>query len=72
MKWELPSGMLEFIEQNFEVYIKEKSLKENILAKHPVPKNMKKVRKLDIFLQELMKDCKNKVEFELESIYEKI
>ena len=68
----LSADMLDFVHENFEVYIKEKCLKENILDIHPKPKNMNKVRKLDTFMQDLMKERKKKVELELESTFEKI
>ena len=51
--WTLPEEMLEYVNEQFENYIKEKDLKESILSLHPIPSNMRKVKKLDIFLQEL-------------------
>jgi len=70
--WELPDGMLKYVEQHFEEYIKEKKVKEEILVKYPIPNYMKKVKKLDEFFQELMKEKKKKVELELETTLEKI
>ena len=51
--WTLPEEMLEYVNEQFENYINEKDLKESILSLHPIPSNMRKVKKLDIFLQEL-------------------
>ena len=70
--WTLPEEMLEYVNEQFENYINEKDLKESILSLHPIPSNMRKVKKLDIFLQELMKDGKKKSELELEALYEKL
>ena len=43
-----------------------------ILATNPVPTNLNKVRKLDMYLHELMKDGKRKSELDLESTFEKL
>lgn len=58
--WELTEEMLQYVTEQFEIYIKEKDVKEEILDKNPIPKNMKKVRKLDFFLQKLMTEKKKR------------
>ena len=70
--WSLPDEMLEYVNEQFEKYIKEKDLKESIMSLHPIPSNMRKVKKLDMFLQELMKDARKKNELDLETTFEKL
>ena len=48
--------MLEFVNEQFKNYITEKDPKESILSLHPIPSSIRKVKKLDMFLQELMID----------------
>ena len=64
--------MLEYVNEQFEKYIKEKDLKESIMWLHPIPSNMRKVKKLDMFLQELMKDARKKNQLDLETTFEKL
>ena len=70
--WELPQEMLDYVIDQFETYIKEKDIKDKVLSINPVPTNMRKVRKLDMYLHELMKDSKKKSELELEAVFEKL
>ena len=71
--WELPEEMLEYVNVQFGNYIKERDLKDCVLSLNPVPSNnMRKVKRLDMFLHELMKDVRKKTELNLETAYEKL
>ena len=70
-RWQLPESLLEFIENNFEKYIPDKDLKESVMVPNPKPENMASVRKLDCYLQELMKDKKKSQELSLDATFEK-
>ena len=50
--------MASYANDNSENYIPEKDVKEAILTKTPRPENLDPVKKLDIYLQELLKQKK--------------
>ena len=58
----LPEEKLEYVNEQFENYIKEKDLKESILSLHPIPSNMREVKKLDMFIQKLTTGARKKCE----------
>lgn len=48
--WNLLLEMMDYVTEQFENYTKEKDIKESVLAVNPVPSNMTKVRRLDMYL----------------------
>lgn len=48
--------MGEYANTNFESYVKEADIKQQILMKNPVPDNLDQVRKLDDFVRDILKD----------------
>ena len=50
--------MASYANDNSENYIPEKDVKEAILKKTPRPENLDPVKKLDVYLQELLKQKK--------------
>ena len=71
-KWELPREMLDYVKENFENYIKEKDVKETILTDNPRPRNIKPVRKLDTYLNDLLKDKRKNIELTFDTKLEKV
>ena len=71
-KWSLPTSLEEYLKENFEKFIPEKNIKESILAHHPKPENMVPGRKLDCYLQDLLKDKKKSQELAIDATLEKI
>ena len=71
-KWSLPTSLEEYLKENFEKFIPEKNIKESILAHHPKPENMVPGRKLDCYLQDLLKDKKKSQELVIDATLEKI
>jgi len=53
----------------FETYVSDKEVKETVLLQNPCPGNLHPVRKMDDFLDDLMKDKKKA---DLESILERV
>ena len=61
-KWDLPSELPSYASTQFEKYITEKTIHDAICEVHPVPNNLNRVKKMDEFLRELLKE-KNKNNF---------
>ena len=56
-KWELdPPELAIYTNDDFNVFIQEKNLKDNILIKTPVPSNMQEVKKIDTFMLQILKE----------------
>ena len=51
--------MASYANDNSEKYLAEKDVKEAILIKTPMPENLDPVKKLDKYLQELLKQKKD-------------
>ena len=51
-KWKLPSDMADYANRQFEVYIPDKDIEENVLENHPVPSNIQEVKSVDDFLRQ--------------------
>ena len=64
--------MASYANKYFEEFIPEGDLKEAILTQSPVPENIETVKKLDDFLQGLLKEKKKTNEKNLENIFEKL
>ena len=52
----LPTDMAEDFNTQFETYVKEEDLKQQILMKNPMPDNLDQVKKLDNFVRDVLKD----------------
>ena len=50
-KWELPCEMADYVNHQFEYFIPEKDVEENLLIQQPVPENVRGVKKLDDFVK---------------------
>ena len=48
--------MAEDFNTQFETYVKEEDLKQQILMKNPMPDNLDQVKKLDNFVRDVLKD----------------
>lgn len=55
-RYSLPTHIGEYANTNFESYVKEADIKQQILMKNPVPDNLDQVRKLDDFVRDILKD----------------
>lgn len=56
-KWELdPPELAIYTNDHFTVFIQEKNLEDNILIKTPMPSNIQEVKKIDIFVLQLLKE----------------
>ena len=53
-KWELPGEMADYVNQQFEYFILEKDLEENLLVLQPIPEYVRGVKKLDDFVKSIM------------------
>ena len=53
-KWELPCEMADYVNHQFEYFIPEKDVEENLLIQQPVPENVRDVKKLDDFVKSVM------------------
>ena len=71
-KWSLPEGMADYVRDNFEKYIQEKGLKENIMIPNPKPDNIAPVRRMDGYLTELLKEKRKTQELASDATLEKI
>ena len=70
-KWSLPQDMASYANGNLEKYIPEKDVKEAILIKTARPENLDPVKKLDDYLQELLKQKKRPPDIAIDNILEK-
>ena len=71
-KWSLPQDMASYTNDDSEKYITEKDVKEAILIKTPRPENLDPVRKLDDYLQELLKQKKRPQDIAIDNTLEKV
>ena len=53
-KWELPGEMEDYVNHQFECFIPEKDVEENLLILQSVPENVRGVKKLDDFVKSIM------------------
>ena len=68
----MSEGIASYVNQNFEKYISEKSLKEGILNQNPRQENLVQAKKLDDYLQTLMKEKKKSNESQFDTLLEKV
>ena len=71
-KWSLPQDMASYANDNSEKYIPEKDVKEAILIKTPRPENLDPPKKLDDYLQELLKQKKRSQDIVIDNTLEKV
>ena len=71
-KWSLPQDMASYANDNSEKYIPEKDVKEAILIKIPRPENLDPAKKLDDYLQELLKQKKRPQDIAIDNTLEKV
>ena len=71
-KWSLSQDMASYANDNSEKYMPEKDVKEAILIKTPRPENLDPVKKLDDYLQELLKQKKRPQDIAIEYTFEKV
>ena len=71
-KWSLPQDMASYVNDNSEKYIPEKDVKETILIKTPTPENLDPVKKLDDYLQELLKQKKRPQDIAINNTLKKV
>ena len=71
-KWSLPQDMASYANDNSEKYIPEKDVKKAILIKTPRPENLDPVKKLDDYLQELLKQKKRPQDIAIDNTLEKV
>ena len=67
-KWSVPQDMTSFANDNSERYIPEKDSQEAIVIKTPRPKNFDPVKKLDGYLQEILKQTKRPQDIAIDNI----
>ena len=53
-KWELPGEMADYVNHQFECFIPEKDVEENLLTLQLVPENVNGVKNLDNFRKSIM------------------
>ena len=53
-KWELPGEIADYVNHQFECFIPEKDVEENLLVLQLVPENVRCVKKLDDFVKSAM------------------
>ena len=53
-KWELPGEMVDYVNHQFEYFIPETDVEENLLILQPVPEYVRGVKKLDDFVKSIM------------------
>ena len=53
-KWELPGEMADYVNHQFECFIPEKDVEENLLTLQLVPENVNGVKNLDNFKKSIM------------------
>ena len=59
-KYSLPPDMAQYVNVNFDIYIKEADLIKAVLIKNPVPENINPVKTLDDFVKDILKDKKSR------------
>ena len=53
-KWELLGEMADYANHQFQCFVQEKDVEENLLVLQPVPENVRGVKKLDDFVKSIM------------------
>ena len=71
-KWSLLQDMVSYANDNSEKYIPENNVNEATLIKTPRPDNLDPVKKLDDYLQELLKQKKSPQDIVIDNILEKV
>jgi len=64
--------MAEYVKENFDNFIPEKSVKEAVFVPNPRPDNLVPGEKLDEFLSDLTKERRKNTELAFEAILEKV
>ena len=63
---ELPKPLVEYVNDSMKSFVKDKDLKETILDENLVPKNISKIKKLDLHLKDLLKNQNKKLSLQSE------
>jgi len=71
-KYSLPKSMANYVNEQFEVFIPEKELKDAVLLENPVPENIDPTKKLDDFLKGILKERKKTDLINQDNILEKV
>ena len=71
-KWSLPQDMASYANDNSEKYIPEKDVIEAILIKTPRPENFDPVKRLNDYLQKLLKQKKRLQDIAIDKTLEKV
>ena len=71
-KWSLLQDMASYANDNSEKYIPENNVNEATLIKTPWSENLDPVKKLDDYLQELLKQKKSPQDIVIDNILEKV
>jgi len=56
--WKLSNSQAKYTVKNFNSYVSEKTLRESILEKQPVPRNIGEPKELDGFMRDLLYDAR--------------
>ena len=64
--------MVQYVNVNFDTYIKEADLIKAVLIKNPVPENINPVKTLDDFVKDILKDKKKQKDLDFDNVLEKI
>lgn len=57
-KWELPEDVLEFVNEYFNNYVPDKTVKESILLEYQRPDNLPAVKTVEKFFADNLKEKK--------------
>ena len=71
-KWSLLQDMVSYANDNSEKYIPENNVNEATLIKTPRPDKLDPVKKLDDYLQDLLKQKKSPQDIVIDNILEKV
>ena len=64
--------MTQYVNVNFDTYIKETDLIKAVLITNPVPENINPVETLDDFVKDILKDKKKLKNLDFDNVLEKI
>ena len=70
--YSLPLDMTQYVNVNFDTYIKETDLIKAVLITNPVPENINPVETLDDFVKDILKDKKKLKNLDFDNVLEKI
>ena len=68
-EWNLPAEMLQYLEKQFNIHIKDTDLKVNILLENPVPDNVQPVRILGDFFNDVLEEQKKRSHININNVH---